>query len=77
MVLNLFYFTRKTSSIYNFRYMVECYKKRVNEIRNNIGAYESVRKLVAFSSDVVVDIVYYKAVYRGCKIMHPIALARV
>jgi hypothetical protein len=46
---NLLYFTRETGSIYNFRYIVECHRKRLKRIRNNIGAYESVRKLVAFS----------------------------
>jgi hypothetical protein len=49
MVSNLFYFARKTGSIYSFRYIAECQRKRVMKVRNNIGAYESVRKLVAFS----------------------------
>jgi hypothetical protein len=47
--LNLLYFTRETGSIYNFRYIAEYHRKRRIKIRNNIGAYESIRKLVAFS----------------------------
>jgi hypothetical protein len=46
---NLLYFTRERGGIYNFRYIVEYHRKRLIKIRNNIGAYESVRKLVAFS----------------------------
>jgi hypothetical protein len=49
LLLNLLYFTRETGSIYKFRYMAECHRKRLIKIRNNMGAYESVRKLVAFS----------------------------
>jgi hypothetical protein len=49
LLLNLLYFTREIGSIYNFRYIIEYYRKRLIKIRNNIGAYESVRKLVAFS----------------------------
>jgi hypothetical protein len=49
LLSNLLYFTRETGSIYNFRYVVEYHRKRLMKIRNNIGAYESVRKLVAFS----------------------------
>jgi hypothetical protein len=49
LLSNLLYFTRETGSIYNFRYIVECHRKRLIKIRNNIGAYESVGKLVAFS----------------------------
>jgi hypothetical protein len=45
---NLFNVTRETGSIYNFGYIAECHRKRLMRIRNNIGAYESVRKLVAF-----------------------------
>jgi hypothetical protein len=52
----LFYLARKLGGIYNFRYMANCHRERLMKIRNNIGAYESVRKLVAFSSDVIVDI---------------------
>jgi hypothetical protein len=55
---NLFYFTRETGSIYNFRYMVECHGKRLIEIRINIGAYESVRKLVASSGGKDVEIAF-------------------
>jgi hypothetical protein len=46
---NLFNLTRETGSIYNFGYIAECHRKRLMRIRNNMGAYESVRKLVAFS----------------------------
>jgi hypothetical protein len=49
MVSNLFYFARKSGSIYNFRYIAECHRKRLMKARNNMGVYESVRKLVAFS----------------------------
>jgi hypothetical protein len=49
MVSNLLYFTRETGIIYNFRYITEYHRKRLIKIRNNIGAYKSVRKLVAFS----------------------------
>jgi hypothetical protein len=47
--VKLVLFARKTGSIYNFRYIAEYHRKRVIKVRNNIGAYESVRKLVAFS----------------------------
>jgi hypothetical protein len=57
-VLNLFYLTRKLDSIYNFRYIVECYRKRLIKIRNNIGVYESIRKLITFSSSIIVNIYY-------------------
>jgi hypothetical protein len=46
--LNLFYFTRKTGSIYNFGYIAGYHRKRLIRIRNNIGAYKSVRKLITF-----------------------------
>jgi hypothetical protein len=49
LLSNLFYLTRETGSIYNFRYIAECHRKRLMKIRNNMGAYESVGKLVAFS----------------------------
>jgi hypothetical protein len=49
MVLNLFNLTRETGNIYNFGYIAEYHRKRVMKVRNNIGVYESVRKLVAFS----------------------------
>jgi hypothetical protein len=49
LMSNLFYLARETGSIYNFRYIAECHRKRLMRIRNNIGAYESVRKLVALS----------------------------
>jgi hypothetical protein len=48
-VLNLFNLTKKTGSIHNFGYIVECHRKKLIKIRNNMGACESVGKLVAFS----------------------------
>jgi hypothetical protein len=49
MVSSLFNLTRETGSIYNFRYIAVCQGKRLIKSQNNIGAYESVRKLVVLS----------------------------
>jgi hypothetical protein len=57
-VSNLFHLAKKVGSIFNIGYMAECHRKRLMKIRNNMGAYESVRELVAFPSDVIVDIHY-------------------
>jgi hypothetical protein len=52
---NLFNLPKETGSIYSFEYIAECHRKRLIKTRNNMGAYESVRKLVAFPYDVMVD----------------------
>jgi hypothetical protein len=43
------------------------------KIRNDIGAYENVRKLVAFSSDVIVDI-HHRRLWSNQSDIAPIGL---
>jgi hypothetical protein len=54
----LLYFTRKTGSIYNFSYIVECHGKRLIKIRNNMGHTRVLGNSLLFLSDVIVDIYY-------------------